>query len=180
MMVQSTVFRVFKITLIFLSGLSLAAVLAVAVLFAALLFGYFDTPIKHRIVSDPAQEFFDHTGIRWPPGAIVVLAESSHWDGESGPALAFGPGMLDGHLMVIFDAKPDVVKSWLSENKGRRGQPWKQGPIPKDIPCLNFSHTGAGIRNSNNMYSGDVTGSDGTLLVADPETGRVWLLQWNM
>lgn len=175
---HSTVFRAFKIMVTAAAVVALMAMLVVAVTFFAFLLGFFDTPFKNRIVSDPAKDFEDHTGLKFPKGAIVALAEDSHWDGESG-GFGIGPGLLDGHLWIVFDTDPEVIKIWMADNRGVHGKLWKKGPIPESVPFLSFPSTEGGIKKPSNMYSGDVAGNDGTLLVVDPKTGRVWLSQWN-
>lgn len=149
--------------------------------------GFFDTPIQHRGVEDPARDFERITGLNWAPGAKVIAVDDSHWDGKSGPCFACGPGMLDGELYIVFDAAPEVVRQWL-DRSAPWDATWKEGPVPDQI--IGKTHF-CGLTTTSMKYAVRERGSsdkfghqfafwDGELLMIDESSGRVWLSSWDM
>lgn len=158
------------------------------VLCAGVPFGFYDTPLRHRGVTDPQGRFEEKTQLSWPSNSRVIAADDSHWDGSSGPVLAFGPGLLDGEMHVIFDADPADLKTWL-ENAAPWGSTWNDGPVPEYI--LSKTEFPIEVKSSSIKYAtrervGPQKRSpgfefwDGELIVIDLEHGRVWLSSWDM
>jgi len=159
---------------------------------AGLFLGFFDTPIQHRKVTDPAGDFERKTGIKWPAEAKLIAAHDSHSDRKSGPALGFGLN-LDGKLHIKFETDSATLEKWLSEPapwgnkyKERQGGIWLDGPVPKEIAMMtglqndfNSQEIKFVARERGGPRKGDLAYWDGELLVLDVKSGRVWLWSWN-
>jgi hypothetical protein len=139
-----------------------------------------------RGVTDAAADFKQFTGFELPQSARLVAADDTHLE-ASGPTLAFGPGVLDGRFLLIFDADLETLKKWLS-GPAPWGTEWRQGPVPDEISPFEFrdnEHLVPLVQTTTIRFAAHARGSNGTswhdgeLMVIDSERGRVWLLKWD-
>jgi len=167
----------------------LASVLLICSFAAVAMFGM---RRSHHALGDPATAFAKHTGLAWPESAKVVAAGDNH-SGE-------------GELHVIFDVQPADFDRLLNGAPPWSIVKWQPGPVPPKIGFhCQFGTSGVAMTKSGNQpasYSGDarlveLLGShdvryvasercckslrwhNGSLLVLDAATHRVWLSVWD-
>ncbi|WP_298868052.1 hypothetical protein [uncultured Gimesia sp.] len=146
---------------------------------------------NRRVITDPAAEFKQSTGLNLPASASVVSANDVWLD-----------FLGDGEFHLVFDVDHATLKQWLDEPPPWEHAEWKRGPVSEDIGW----HCGFGARG----MSADSTGGGpdhnisevqvelvltskqvwyvaqdsaqqwemGQILIIDPEHNRVWYSSW--
>ena len=148
----------------------------------------------HHVLDDPAAAFTQRTGLPWPESASIVSASDDH------------AGFGEGELHIIFDVQPADFARLLNGPSPWGKSEWQRGPVPPEIGFhCHFGTSGVAMTQAGNKpaeYSGDpklvnLLGShdvlydanercceslrwhNGSLLVMDPATHRVWLSIWD-
>lgn len=118
--------------------------------------------------------FYMSTGLRMPHDANIIANKENYPLPESN----------EGETLLVFDIKPSQVANYLARAPWKEDV-WHKGPIPD-----NFVVSGAQIVRPYwtlwdspwlwyTAYGKDKHYWDGQLLVIDPKTNRVFLLEWN-
>jgi hypothetical protein len=167
----------FLIVFIFLPALAMFSIPA-----AIWFLGDSSRTVRNREV-DPRADFERHTGLSWPEGAKFVCAHDSHVDQDS-VGFGIGPGIMDGELFIAFETDPTVLQEWL-DAPAPWNMTWQSGPIPAEAlrwTSLPDEFAANDVTFALHDACCPDTGSpfnDASLLVVDPQHGRVWFSSWN-
>ena len=117
---------------------------------------------------DPESDFEQMTGLDWPADAVVVTASNTISGMQS-----------EGRYELQFRTSPTTAKQWLARPVPR-GSRWQEDFLPDEI----VQYCGPDWQSDGHPYAAwkvlpsDTDWHRGTLLIADPKTGMVWLYAW--
>lgn len=117
---------------------------------------------------DPPRDFLRITGWEFPADAEVLFAEDTY----SG---SFRGG---GDYTLIIQTSPEIVNGWVSSAGVHT---WETCPVPTEIVRGTWNklpqHEGT-LYRAKPYYDDDDDWESGTVLIVNPDIGKVWVYTW--